>query len=345
MASYGGSDPGALQDPRQARGGWDGRGVPGAGYALERDVALKFLSSEWLRRGAAGSVQREARPAVLDHPNIVHIHIVEEDGGVRFLTMQLVEEQSLDRMIPAEGLTLEEFFDLAIPLVGALEEAHERGIVHRDLKPSNVMVTNDGVTKVLDLGLAKLLEESEEIDEEAPTGLRVRQPWEPSWELSATCRPSRQRASRSVRRPTSSLSGFSSTRCSAGQTPSDASRRPRAWRRFSAIIPSPSGSSSESSPVTFSKIVDRCLAKSPEERYVAAESLRRDLEASRKRPASPTHRPAGRSAAPSGGPSSGLAPHRKRRAVRLALARRLGQALGARRGATRDRAACRGQLA
>jgi serine/threonine protein kinase len=80
---------------------------------------------------------------------------VEEADGVHFLTMELVEGRSLDRLIPEGGLPVERIREIALALADALAAAHEKGIVHRDLKPANVMMTGDGRVKVLDFGLAK----------------------------------------------------------------------------------------------------------------------------------------------------------------------------------------------
>jgi len=125
---------------------------------LGREVAIKVLpeamaaDSERLER-----FKREAKSiAALNHPNIVTIHSVEEAEGLHFLTMELVEGETMADSIPANGLPLERFFKLAVPLSDALTAAHEQGIIHRDLKPSNVMVSKDGRVKVLDFGLAKL---------------------------------------------------------------------------------------------------------------------------------------------------------------------------------------------
>ena len=94
--------------------------------------------------------------AGLNHPNIVTLFSVEDEDGIRFLTMELVEGQSLDQHVTPGGLPLARVLDLASPLADALAAAHERGVVHRDLKPANVMVTREGRVKVLDFGLAKL---------------------------------------------------------------------------------------------------------------------------------------------------------------------------------------------
>ena len=128
---------------------------------LGRDIALKVLPSEVsMHPDRLARFEREAKTvASLNHPNIVVIHSIEAAEGTRFLTMELVEGQSLDYVGATGGLSLPAVLDLAIPLADALVAAHERGIVHRDLKPANVMVSREGRVKVLDFGLAKLVQE------------------------------------------------------------------------------------------------------------------------------------------------------------------------------------------
>ncbi len=100
--------------------------------------------------------KREAKTvAALNHPNIVTIHSVEETDGIHFLTMELVEGETLDQHVPADGLGLSKLFDLAIPIADALAEAHAKGIIHCDFKPANVMVNQRGQAKVLDLWLGQ----------------------------------------------------------------------------------------------------------------------------------------------------------------------------------------------
>ena len=140
-----------------------GRGGMGEVYAAEdtklrRPVALKVLppgvAADPARRAR---FEREARAiAALNHPSIVTIHSIEEVDGVQFLTMELVEGETLDRLIAGGRLTLGQILATAIGIADAVSAAHERGIVHRDLKPANVMVAPDGRVKVLDFGLAKL---------------------------------------------------------------------------------------------------------------------------------------------------------------------------------------------
>jgi non-specific serine/threonine protein kinase len=130
---------------------------------LHRQVSLKLLPEhmaedpERLER-----FRREARAvAALNHPNIVTIHSIEVVESTHFLTMELVEGDSLDQVLPPGGMPLSKVFDIAIPLADALSTAHERGIIHRDLKPANIMISDEGWIKVLDFGLAKLVGSSE----------------------------------------------------------------------------------------------------------------------------------------------------------------------------------------
>jgi serine/threonine protein kinase/tetratricopeptide (TPR) repeat protein len=132
---------------------------------LGRDVALKVLPPDLADPDRLPRFQREARAvAALNHPHIVTIYSVEEANGVHFLTMELIEGQSLDRLIPEGGLPVERIRQIATALAEALAAAHEKGIVHRDLKPANVMMTRDGRVKVLDFGLAKEIQPASRCD-------------------------------------------------------------------------------------------------------------------------------------------------------------------------------------
>src|SRR5215203_1895976 len=130
---------------------------------LSRDVAIKVLPAERLADEHRRRFQQEARAlSSLNHPHIVTIYEVESAGDVDFIVMEFVRGSTLDQVIPARGFGLSELLRIAVPVAEALAVAHARGIIHRDLKPANLIVGNDGVVKVLDFGLAKLLEPDRE---------------------------------------------------------------------------------------------------------------------------------------------------------------------------------------
>jgi serine/threonine protein kinase/tetratricopeptide (TPR) repeat protein len=142
-----------------------GRGGMGAVYratdpSLGRDIALKVLPPDVAADpDRLERFRREARTlAALNHPNIVTIHSVEQDGDTHFLTMELVSGRPLDAVIEGRPMPLERVQTIARAVTDALSAAHEKGIIHRDLKPANIVQNDSGFTKVLDFGLAKMRE-------------------------------------------------------------------------------------------------------------------------------------------------------------------------------------------
>jgi Tol biopolymer transport system component len=127
---------------------------------LQRDVALKVLPAEvMLDADRLARFRREAQVlATLNHPNIAAIHGFEEAADVQALVLELVEGLTLADVIARGPIAFEEALPLARQIVDALEAAHEQGVVHRDLKPANIKVRVDGTVKVLDFGLAKMLD-------------------------------------------------------------------------------------------------------------------------------------------------------------------------------------------
>ena len=144
---------------------------------LGRDVAIKVLPADVARDTTRlDRFRREAKAlAAIDHSNIVTVFSVEEASSsagpeiLHFLTMQLIEGQSLDQVITEGGLPLERMLAIAAAIADALGAAHDKGIVHRDLKPANVMVAADGRVKVLDFGLAKDVRASDPTDATLPS--------------------------------------------------------------------------------------------------------------------------------------------------------------------------------
>ncbi len=129
---------------------------------LNRDVAVKVLPDSFANdRDRLARFTREAQTlASLNHPNIAHIHGLEESGGVRALVMELVEGEDLSQHIARGAIPIAEALPIAKQIAEALEAAHEQGIIHRDLKPANIRVRDDGTVKVLDFGLARALDPS-----------------------------------------------------------------------------------------------------------------------------------------------------------------------------------------
>lgn len=134
---------------------------------LDRFVALKVLPPEKL--AAPDQKRRFAREAKaassLNHPNIITIHDIGEEGGVDYIVMEFVSGKTLDQIIPMNGMPHDKALKYAIQIADALATAHNAGIIHRDLKPSNIMVDEDDRVKVLDFGVAKLLDRPQDDSE------------------------------------------------------------------------------------------------------------------------------------------------------------------------------------
>ena len=124
---------------------------------LDRLAALKILGSATADEERRRRISQEAKAAsALNHPGIVTIYDIARDGAVDFIAMEYVRGKTLDELIARKPLPLSTALDYAIQIARALAKAHAAGIIHRDLKPSNVMVTDDGLVKILDFGVSKL---------------------------------------------------------------------------------------------------------------------------------------------------------------------------------------------
>jgi Tol biopolymer transport system component len=126
---------------------------------LDRHIALKLLPAQFTEFPAqVERFEREARAvSALNHPNIITIHEIGQDGDTHFIATELVRGSTLREIIAEGKLKTRESLEIASQIANALAAAHAAGIVHRDIKPENVMVRSDGLVKLLDFGLAKLV--------------------------------------------------------------------------------------------------------------------------------------------------------------------------------------------
>jgi len=137
---------------------------------LNRDVAIKVLRDLARNPDRVTRFTREAQTlASLNHPNIAHLHGLEESGDVRGLVMELVEGEDLAQRLWGGAIPLDDALSIAKQIAEALEAAHDQGIVHRDLKPANIKLRPDGTVKVLDFGLAKLTHPEATVDHDDVT--------------------------------------------------------------------------------------------------------------------------------------------------------------------------------
>jgi len=251
--------------------------------SLHRDVALKVLPQTIVadphRRER---FVREARAAsALEHPHIAVIHEIGEDEGVTFIAMELVRGEPLDALIARGPLTPARALDLAIEIAEALTRAHDIGIVHRDLKPANVMLTEQLHAKIIDFGLAKLAE---------PMGAEstVTTMAQPETELGAVIgtvsymSPEQARGGSVDQRSDVFSFGIVLYEMLDGRRPFCAKT---SIETLHAILHDPTPPLTVTSSVAsdLSRIVSKCLAKEPEDRYQGMLDLVVDLRAARRR--------------------------------------------------------------
>src|SRR5213595_2691284 len=133
--------------------------------SLGRKVALKLLRSDFTRNEERlRRFRQEARAAsALNHPNILTIYEIGHDGSLHFMATEYVEGETLRQHLSRARITVGQTLDVGVQVASALAAAHQAGIIHRDIKPENIMVRSDGNVKVLDFGLAKLIERGDTV--------------------------------------------------------------------------------------------------------------------------------------------------------------------------------------
>ena len=230
---------------------------------LDRDVALKLLPAELandsdrLRR-----FELEARSAsALNHPAIVAIYDLGQAESQPYISMELVDGQTLRQILEAGPMQPRRALQIAAPIADGLAKAHEAGIVHRDLKPENLMVSHDGFAKILDFGLAKLVGDA---DARAALQTMTEQGTRPGSVMGTVGYMSPEQASGGTADNRSDQFSFGLVLYEM-LTGRRAFNRPTAVETLSAIIrddPPPVGQLNPSVPAPVRWIVDRCLAKS-----------------------------------------------------------------------------------
>ena len=252
---------------------------------LDRRVALKVLPS-----AVADDAERMARfrreakaAAAINHPGIVTLHTIEhaedEGGGtVHFLTMELVDGETLDARVPAGGTPLAELLELGTQLADAVAAAHAAGITHRDLKPANIMVTAAGRLKILDFGLARLgSPASAGGDREAETAAESITEHGRLLGTPAYMSPEQAEGGTVDHRSDVFAMGVLLYELATG-------RRPFAGKSPSSVISAILRDEPESLtelrpelPPELARIVRRCLAKQPDERFQTALDVKNEL--------------------------------------------------------------------
>jgi Kae1-associated kinase Bud32 len=205
---------------------------------LDRPVAIKVLPQDRVADPLRKErFAREARAAsALNHPGIVTVHDISSEDGIDFIVMECVSGKTLDAVIPARGMSAARALRYGAAIADAVAKAHEAGIIHRDLKPSNIVVTDDDAIKVLDFGLAKLVEPTDG-QEQAQTRTATMTDAGTVVGTAAYMCQSRHADRNSTAALTSSASAPWSTRWPQGSDPSMRPRASKFSRRSSTAIP------------------------------------------------------------------------------------------------------------
>src|SRR5262245_28164392 len=246
---------------------------------LAREVAVTDMTEEVA--GDASSLnlfEKEARAAsALNHPNIVTIYDIGSLDSLSFIAMELVAGKTLRELLFAGPIGIKRILAISAQIADGLARAHEAGIVHRDLKPENVMVTKDGLVKILDFGLAKQVGPVSGSDE--GSHLPTETGTSPGVVLGTVGYMSPEQAG-------GQLVDFRSDQFSFGSILYEMATGKRAFQKgtavdtLSAILhddPRPVGEVNPQVPGPLRWIVDRCLAKEAEGRYASTTDLAREL--------------------------------------------------------------------
>ncbi len=250
---------------------------------LNRHVALKILRPELTADPAVRRrFLREARASAnFHHPNIAMVHDIDESDGETFLVMELVEGRTLRSRMSDGPVPIEEALRIAVDIAAGLARAHRAGIVHRDLKPENVSIDQDGYAKILDFGLAKLIEQRDREHSSAFSEAETRSP-DPTRRgqiigTSSYMSPEQARGETVDPRSDIFALGITLYEILTGRHPFRGRNNVETLAAILREKPRPPSRINHKVPHRLERIILRCLAKPPEDRYQRTDDLLSDL--------------------------------------------------------------------
>src|SRR5918998_558987 len=248
---------------------------------LGRTVVIKILSPELTAREVnLKRFEREAQLASsLDHPNICTIYGLHESDGLHFIAMQYIEGKNVRQLVNGRPLSLESALSIAYQVSDALTAAHSKGIIHRDIKAGNVMVTGSGLAKVLDFGLAKLLDESGEERGDKPENIHLTEMGVP-YGTATYAAPEQATGQKVDHRADIFSTGVLLYEMLAGTWPFRGQTTVEV--RYAVLHDTPQPIIEvrrDNPPPRLQAIIDRALAKDPNKRYQKVEEMRDELRA------------------------------------------------------------------